>query len=425
MSRPKLRTFEDWRKLYSAGPEVAAEALRQGIEAMPPGLRRAVFAWLPQTSEWQPLFAAALNPDAALHGIPCAVKDLFAVKGSRTLAGSRLLGKLGSVDENDSSMVRDLRRAGLVIAAKTQLNEFAYGLSGENPHYGDCPHPLFDDRLAGGSSSGSAYAVGAGVVPLAIGTDTAGSIRAPAAFCGIYGLRLADSKWTGDGCFPLAPSFDTAGWFCANAQDMASASKALLAPAKPACKKLRIIHGGHLNSRIDRGLASAMDVLLDQLGCQRDPAVEEYLSSEFAGADVAYNVLGSREAYQVHANWLDAWREYYDPVVWQRIDRGRRWMPQQIQEAELRHKRVCDAFARIFTHWDVLALPALPAPSPTKRESTEAFRDSLLRLLCPGSLARLPCISVPVCLPNRLSGGLQLLVPDRERCLAVIDLVKS
>ncbi len=114
-----------------------------------------------------------------------------------------------------------------VASRKSQLVEFASGLTGENPHYGDCPHPQFPNRLSGGSSSGSAALVAAGVVPFSIGTDTGGSVRVPAAFCGLYGFRLTPRDVFIADAFPLAPTMDTAGWFTANAPDMLTSWQAL------------------------------------------------------------------------------------------------------------------------------------------------------------------------------------------------------
>ena len=155
-----------------------------GVQTVDTG-REAVFAMLACEAE----IAGRLVADTAkseLAGVPFVVKDLFDAAGWPTKAGSTFLEEERARPEGDGALVARLRAEGAVLAGKTQLHEFAYGITGENPHYGDVEHPRLPGRTSGGSSSGSAAAVAAGVVPLAFGTDTAGSIRVPAAFCGLF-----------------------------------------------------------------------------------------------------------------------------------------------------------------------------------------------------------------------------------------------
>ena len=137
------------------------------------------------------LAAALAPPDtrAPLRGVPYFLKDLFDLAGTKTRAGARFLSEVRPLPAQDAAIVQAFRRCGAACAGKTHLHEFAFGLTGENPHYGDCTHPRFPGRTTGGSSSGSAAAVAAGIVPLATGTDTGGSIRVPAAFNGIWGHK--------------------------------------------------------------------------------------------------------------------------------------------------------------------------------------------------------------------------------------------
>jgi len=139
-------------------------------------------------------------------GDPYLLKDLFDVPGLPTRAGSSFLPEVREVPAVASRIVREMGAAGAVLAGKTHLFEFAWGLTGENAHFGDCEHPRFQGRTSGGSSSGSAAAVAAGIVPLAIGTDTGGSVRVPAAFCGIYGYRGAPGSPLISDAVPLAPA---------------------------------------------------------------------------------------------------------------------------------------------------------------------------------------------------------------------------
>ena len=146
------------------------------------------------------------RPDEVGAGAPVAVKDLLDTAGLTTTYGSALF--VDHVPAESAEAVRRLEAAGYAVAGKTNLHEFAYGVSSQNPHFGTVPNPAFPGRLAGGSSGGSAAAVAAGDVELALGTDSAGSIRIPAAWCGVVGFKPSYGLVPADGCFPLAPSFE-------------------------------------------------------------------------------------------------------------------------------------------------------------------------------------------------------------------------
>ena len=149
-----------------------------------------------------------------LAGVRIAVKDLIDTAGTRTTYGSRFFAD--HVPERDAAVVAGLRAEGAIVCGKTNLNEFAYGVSGYNPHYGPTLTPRDRSRTAGGSSSGSAAAVSAGVCPLALATDTSGSIRVPAACCGVYGLKLSRDFMSTEGIFPLAERYDSVGFLAAD-----------------------------------------------------------------------------------------------------------------------------------------------------------------------------------------------------------------
>ena len=151
------------------------------------------------------------NITGPLAGVPYAVKDLFDVSGFPS-KNSSVLPEFSACATKNSAIIERMSQLGATCVAKTQMNEFAYGLTGENPHFGNCKHPLLRNCLSGGSSSGSAYLVAANYLPLSFGTDTGGSIRLPAAWCGIEGRRWGPGDFL-DGAFPWAPSFATLGWF--------------------------------------------------------------------------------------------------------------------------------------------------------------------------------------------------------------------
>src|ERR671930_1506829 len=149
------------------------------------------------------------RPDRPGEGIPLAVKDLFDTAGLTTTYGSALFAD--HVPEETAEVVRRLEAAGYANLGKTNLHEFAYGVTSENPHFGTVPNPLREGRIAGGSSGGSAAALAAGLADAALGTDSGGSIRIPAACCRIVGFKPSYGLVPLEGCFPLAPSFDHAG----------------------------------------------------------------------------------------------------------------------------------------------------------------------------------------------------------------------
>ncbi len=222
------RGIDYWTSIYGEGPEVAANVFASFLETVSLRDRNAALAYVPQIDGLRQAFAMAEHSAGSLRGVPYVLKDLFDLSGIPTGAGSTFLPTVRPLPKKNADMVRSLEEHGAVCCAKTHLNEFAYGLTGENPHFGDCPHPRLDYSLAGGSSSGTAWAVGSGLVPFGIGTDTAGSIRVPSAFCGLFGLRLPHLQWATRGCFPLAPSFDTVGWLTRTPEDMLCVNEAML-----------------------------------------------------------------------------------------------------------------------------------------------------------------------------------------------------
>jgi len=164
------------------------------------------------------LAAAERAGSGRLAGMPIAVKDLIDTADMRTTYGSAFYAD--HVPERDAAVVEHLRAQGAVILGKTNLNEFAYGVSGYNPHYGATLTPRDRGRTAGGSSSGSAAAVAAGVCRLAVGTDTSGSVRIPAGCCGVYGMKLARGAMSVEGIFPLAERYDSVGYLSAGIEDL-------------------------------------------------------------------------------------------------------------------------------------------------------------------------------------------------------------
>lgn len=397
-------TFRDWREL---SPGAAAQEVHARVRArLSPAQQRAAIASLAPENELATRFAAASRA-LPLGGVPFFVKDLFDVPGLPTFAGTSFLPEVRPTPARESAFVRDLRAAGAVFVGKTHLHEAAYGITGENAHYGDVEHPKFPGRTTGGSSSGSAAVVAADVAPLALGSDTGGSVRVPAAFCGLYGLRTTPhSEWIKD-AFPLSPTCDTAGWFTATAADMRVSLSALVG--------LRTLqrqpNGCYLEPPgLDADVAEACRAAAAKLTAPAEPAVRDDLLNGFSRALETYNTLVAIEAWEVHQPWAERYRARYSDTVWQRLNRVHTITPAQLAAARTELAAVRLLWAKFFLTFDFLVLPASPCPAPTKAECTLATRTRVLTLTAPASLGGLPVLTIPVSLPSGLTTGLQIVV---------------
>ena len=359
---------------------------------------------------------AALNPAGLLAGVPYLLKDLFDIAGLPTRAGSAFLTEVRPTPAADCQLVRTLRAAGAACAGKTHLHEFAYGITGENPHYGDCEHPQFPGRTTGGSSSGSAAAVSAGIVPFAIGTDTGGSVRLPAAFCGLFGFRLTPHDRFIADAIPLASSFDTAGWFTANAEDMHLVTRTLcgIEPSASSPRGCYLARPG-----LDAATATACLDASRRLGSSAEADLHRELTAVFSDAVEIYSTLVAAEAWQVHKNWFEPFRSRYDPFVWNRLDRARTIGVGEIERARNRLAQVRETWSAFFRDHDFLVLPAAPFGALTKPECTLETRNRILTLTAPASLGGRPVLTVPVALPSGLTTGLQVVV--RDACSPVVS----
>jgi amidase/aspartyl-tRNA(Asn)/glutamyl-tRNA(Gln) amidotransferase subunit A len=409
-------SLPEWQAYSAKDPSGAAKELTRRMQTqLSETQQRAVFAWMQTERELAATFERFAGTLAPLAGVPYALKDVYQAPPLTIKAGSHFPPGILPKKERDGKLPHVLRGVGAVLASKTNLYEFAYGLTGENPHFGDCEHPHDPARTSGGSSSGSAVVVAAGIFPFAIGTDTGGSIRVPAAFCGLYGLRTTPQHpWIED-AFPLAPSFDTAGWFTGNAQDMHTVHRFLLS----ATKIERELRGCYLDFEAlgmtaDTDVAEALRAAAANYAPAADKTTAEQLRAGFAHATETYAVLQSTEAYKVHADWLDTYREHYSPVVWERLNRGRNWTTAQLDEAHTRHAAMKLLWTNYFLTYDFLILPATPFPALKKTDCTQANRDRLLALNAPASLGGLPVLTIPVTLPSGLTSGLQIIVNSNQ-----------
>jgi aspartyl-tRNA(Asn)/glutamyl-tRNA(Gln) amidotransferase subunit A len=319
-------------------------------------------------------------------GPTVAVKDLFDTAGVRTTYGSAIFRD--HVPDATATAVARLEAAGYVNAGKANLHEFAWGITSENEHYGWVPNPLAPGRIAGGSSGGSAAALAAGLVDAGLGTDSGGSIRIPAACCGVTGFKPTYGLVPLDGCFPLAPSYDTAGPLArevAGCEQMMAALVPGFMPAEVAVDELRIgvAWTGAAEPLVRRRVEDAAMLLA------RAQPIEMPLPP--AAAYPGFQ----REAAAVHEPlWRDH-RELYGENVATKLERALRVSDEEVERAtrerELYRERVAGAMERL----DLLLTPTLAMVAPASGVGDLALRDDLLRFTLPWNAVGAPALALP------------------------------
>lgn len=352
-----------------------------------------------------------------LEGLTLAVKDLFDTEGVRTTYGARIFDT--HVPTADAALVRRAREAGAIVVGKTLTHEFAWGITSVNPHFPPCRNPHDPERVAGGSSGGSAVALALGQAALALGTDTGGSIRIPAAFCGVSGLKPTHGLLSTEGVYPLAPSLDHAGPMARTPADVRLFFEALAGrgPAEPA-RRVAVCPDLHV-----RALEADIQRVFDAAVCAFDT-----FEVPFEHADRLYPTYASiqnGEAAQTHAALFGARRDDYGPDVAARIDHALTVTLAEYAEATAERERIRAAFQRIFTAADVLLTPVSAIP-PELRDvpDPQGFRDGVLPYTVPQDLAGLPTCAVPVGFDDAgLPVAVQVTGPPRSegRVLAVAE----
>lgn len=292
-------------------------------------------------------------------GVPLAVKDIFDTAGIRTTYGSRIYQD--QIPSQSAEAVLRLQRSGYVIVGKTNMHEFAYGMTGENPHYGPVRNPHDPTRMAGGSSGGSAAAVAAGMAELGLGTDTGGSIRIPAAMCGVVGFKPSFGAISVKGCFPLAPSFDHVGVLaravepCAHAFSALTGKPLAMSPAEVDAVRIGVLEP--FASECAPGVEASFRAAVSMFPHRR--AVDFLTPESFDNAPMLYP-----ESLAVHRRSFPARAVEYGHDVAARLQRGFDFSAVAYLACRERLKEFRTRCERSLGEFDVLALPTLPIVAP-------------------------------------------------------------
>lgn len=363
----------------------------------------------------EPLVAGA--EDGPLAGETIAVKDLYDVEGHAVGAGNPAWLAAASPAAASAPVVSALLAAGASVRGISRTDEFAYSLAGTNHHYGTPPNAAAPGRVPGGSSSGSAAAVALGEASIGLGTDTGGSIRVPAAYQGLFGIRTSHGVVRREGLLPLAPSFDTVGWLTRDAGVLARVGDVLL-PGAPTSADRRLITVPSLLALADADVAAAVAGWQPDLGLRLP---EAWPLDDLSLWREAFVTLQGWEAWQTHGAWLRGRLDSLGPDVRSRFKKAST-VTEHDATAARQTIEVARGTIRDLVADRILVLPAAPTVAPLLgpglAERLQSARTATLTLTCLAGIGGLPAVTVPLTTAAGLPCGVCLVAaPGRDRDL--------
>lgn len=353
-----------------------------------------------------------------LHGVPIAVKDLLNTKGVRTTSGSKVLAD--NIPDMDATVITKLREAGAIILGKLNMHEFAFGVTNQNNHYGDAKNPWDIERTPGGSSGGSGAAVAAGLAFAAIGSDTGGSIRTPAALCGIYGLKPTFGRVSKYGAIPLAWSLDHIGPMTRSVEDLAIVLEAIAGfdsndptSVKKSVPRYQSDRQANLagmkigvptnyffdfvEEEVEQSVRNAIASMEKQGATLVDVTIPELSLAEFSEL-----VTIQSEAAAYHHEMLKEKSHLYGNDVRTTLQAGELVTAAQYIQAQQARRKIQEAISRAFAEVDVIAAPSLPMTAPKWKENfkiikgeSKAVTAEFVRFAAPANLTGIPSLSLP------------------------------
>ena len=353
-------------------------------------------------------------PNGPLAGLTFAVKDVFHIAGHRTGFGHPDWLRTHPPAESTALVVRQLLDAGARMVGKTLTDELTYSLSGQNVHYGTPVNPAAPDRIPGGSSNGSVSAVAGGLADFALGTDCGGSVRLPASYCGVLGIRPTHGRVPVDGVLPFGPSFDAVGWFAQDASVFRAVGEVLLDEDAEAAVPGRLLYAADAFGLVEPRVAECLEPAVAAAAAAVGPLEQVTVSPE--GLADWYEAFRVIQAYEIWGNlglWIGETRPENGPGIRERLEFASRVEPWMVASANEVRKSVRVRMDELLADGDVLCLPTSPRVAPLKEAPSDdlevRFRQQAMNLLCIAGLARLPQVSLPLATLNGLPLGLSLV----------------
>lgn len=354
-------------------------------------------------------FELGVRSDGALAGLTFAVKDLFDIAGRRTGGGNPDWRKAHGPASQTAIAVQRLLEAGARVVGKTITDELAYSIIGRNWHYGTPTNGAAPERIPGGSSSGSAAAVSNGLCDFALGTDSGGSVRVPASYCGLFGMRPSYGRIPLEGCMALTPSYDTCGWFARNAAQLERIGHVLLKTRPPSVSHpFRLLVAPEVWSAAEREVVDALEPYLRTF--TETPIFAD--EAEWNALDQHSRNLQSFEAWQTFGEWITKAQPALGPEIGERFRLASTVDAEQAEKARAYRTGFATRMAALLPAGSVMCIPTTPTVAPRRADDPariQAVRLKTLRFTCMAGMARLPQISVPVKTASGAPCGLSFL----------------
>lgn len=373
----------------------------------------------------RPIAGASQGP---LAGLTAAVKDMYDITGERTGGGSPDWLAAQRPATRNAAAVQKLLDAGATVIGKTICDEFFYSVAGVNEHYGTPVNPRAPGRIPGGSSSGSASATAAGACDFALGSDTGGSVRIPASFCGVYGIRTTHGRVDTTGEMAMADSFDAIGWFANGPGILRNVGAALLdSNARPAAVQ-RLLMLDDTFEQADEGVSAMLRAALVAMAPALPKAEHMRIAPDgFDNWREAFRIIQAREIWKIYGDFVTRSQPKLGSGIRERMEAASKVGEAEFGQAKDVHAQAREHLLAIAQPGTVLALPTAPSIAPLIDASPaelDSVRVRIMRLTCMAGLAGLPQISIPAGTVAGCPAGLSLIGwPGGDEIL--LDLVVS
>lgn len=355
-------------------------------------------------------------PQGVLSGLTFGVKDLYDVAGYPTSGGQPFLLALSGIKQRHAKVVQQLLDSGAQFAGKTVTDELAFSMNGQNAHFGNPINGAAPDRITGGSSSGSASAVSNGLCDFALGTDTGGSVRAPANHCGLIGLRPTHGRVSLEGTLDLAPSLDTCGWFSKDMLTFERVADVLLGKdANPLSATVRLLKLDELWDLVSQDVAKAFEPACRSVQAQLGSLhSSKGLLGDLDAMYWNFRYIQGREAWLTDGPMIEKYHPPLGPGVKERFAWSKAVTDAQFEQALAYRQHLRQRVADLLGADGVIMLPTMPDCAPLigqNEASLEDYRNRAIRLLCLAGLCGFPQISLPLAQSQGAPLGLSLLGP--------------